>query len=100
MTVCVGKNCQKVYGGTNSEQKFKRNEVLPSWPRAKKMESQPCWDLKIAFDEGKNHFKGLKIPFKRITSLLEKCDQGCVHSLGLTNPGNWLLSILITLFPA
>ena len=62
-------------------------------------ESQPCWNLKITFDEGRNCSEGLKIPCTRITSLLENCDQGCVHNLGLTNPGNWLLSILITLFP-
>jgi len=60
---------------------------------AKKMESQPSWGLKITFDEGRSYPQGLKIPFKKITSLLEKCNQGCVHNLGLTNPGNWLLSI-------
>jgi hypothetical protein len=55
--------------------------------------------IKITFDEGRDHSQGLKIPFIRITSLLEKYDQGCAYNLGLTNPGNWLLSILITLFP-
>jgi len=63
------------------------------------MESQPSWSSKITFDEGSNCSQGLEIPFKRITSLLDKCDQGCMHNLGLTNPGNWLLSIRITLFP-
>ena len=45
---------------------------------SQKMASQPCCDLKIKFDEGRNHSQGLKIPFTRITSLLEKCDRGCV----------------------
>jgi len=73
------------------EQKFKGKEVLPPWPRAKKMESHPCCDLKITFDKDRNYSQGLKIPFAMITSLLENCDQGCAHNLGLTNPGNWLL---------
>jgi len=29
------------------EQKIKRKEVLPPWPRAKIMVPQSCWDLKI-----------------------------------------------------
>ena len=39
------KNCQKVTVVRTPEQKFERKEVLPSWPRAKKMASQPCLDL-------------------------------------------------------
>ena len=40
---------------------------------SQKMASQPCCDLKIKFDEGRDHSPGLKIPFTRITSLFEKC---------------------------
>jgi len=39
-------NCQRVEGGTNPEQKFKRKELLPLWPRAKKMEPIPLLRLK------------------------------------------------------
>ena len=99
MTVWVEKIVKKFMVVRTPAQKFRKKEVLPPWLRAKKMKSQPCWGLKITFDEGRNCSQGLKIPFKRITSLLEKCDQGCVHNLGLTNLGSWLLSILITLFP-
>ena len=99
MTVWVEKIVKKFMVVRTPAQKFRKKEVLPPWLRAKKMKSQPCWGLKITFDEGRNCSQGLKIPFKRITSLLEKCDQGCVHNLGLTTPENWLLSILITLFP-
>jgi len=81
------------------EQKFERKEGLPPWPRTKKMESQPCCDSKIKFDEGKKLLSEIKIPLTRIPSLLEKHGQGSVHNLGLTNPGNWLLSILVTIFP-
>jgi hypothetical protein len=81
------------------KQKFKRREGLPPWPRAKKMESQPCCDLKIKFDESKKLLSEIKIPFTRITNLVEKRGPGSVPNLGLTNPENWLLSILITLFP-
>jgi len=99
MTVWVEKIVKKFMVVRTPAQKFRKKEVLPPWLRAKKMKSQPCWGLKITFDEGRNCSQGLKIPFKRITSLLEKCDQGCVHDLGLTTPENWLLSILITIFP-
>jgi hypothetical protein len=56
---CVGKIVKKFMGVRTPEQKFKRKEGLPPWPRAKKMASQPCWDLKITFDEGKNYSKAL-----------------------------------------
>jgi len=39
-------NCQRVEGGTNPEQKFERKELLPLWPRAKKMEPIPLLRLK------------------------------------------------------
>jgi len=67
--------------------------------KGQKMAAPPCCDSKITFDKGRNYSQGLKIPFVRITSLLEKCAQGCAYNLGLANLGNWLLSILITLFP-
>jgi len=87
MTVWVEKIVKKFMVVRTPEQKFKKREVLSPWPRAKKMESQPSGGLKITFDAGRNCSQGFKIPFKRITSLLEKCDQGCVHNLGLTNLG-------------
>jgi hypothetical protein len=82
-----------------SGQKFKRKGGLPPWPRARKMESHPCCDLKIMFDKDRNYSQGLKIPFIRIASFLENCDPGCAHNFRLANLGKWLLSILITLFP-
>jgi hypothetical protein len=33
--------------------------------------------IKTTFYESRNYSQGLKIPFKRNSSILEKCDQGC-----------------------
>jgi hypothetical protein len=57
---CVGKIVKKFMVVRTPEQKFKRKEGLPPWPGAKKMESQPCCELKIKFDEGKNYTQRLK----------------------------------------
>jgi hypothetical protein len=92
---CVEKIVKKFMVVRTPEHKFKKKEVLPPWPRAKKMESQLCWDLRITFDKGRNYSQGLKIPFVIpfvwITSLFENCDPGCAHNFGLANLGNWLL---------
>jgi len=66
-TIWVEKIVKKFMVVRTKEQKFKKKEVLPPWPRAKKMESQPWWGLKITFDEGRSYSQGLKIPFKGIT---------------------------------
>jgi hypothetical protein len=44
--------------------------------------------IKIMFDENRNYSQGLKIPFKRNSSLLERCVQDCVHNLELTKLSN------------
>jgi hypothetical protein len=62
--VRVEKIVKKFMVVRTQEQKFKKKEVLPPWPRAKKMESQHSWGLKITFDEGRNYPQGLKIPLK------------------------------------
>jgi hypothetical protein len=68
MTVCVGKVIKKFMVAQTPEQKFKKKVVLPPWPRAARMESQPSWDLKVTFDEGRNCSQELKIPFESITA--------------------------------
>jgi hypothetical protein len=66
---------------------------------SQKMASQTHCDLKIEFDEGRNHSQGIKNPVHKDYQPLRKVYQGCTPNLGLTTPENWLLSILITLFP-
>ena len=63
-TIWVEKIVKKFMVVRTKEQKFKKKEVLPPWSRAKEMESQPSWGLKITFDEGRNYPQGLKIPLK------------------------------------
>jgi len=67
MTVCIEKKVEKFTVVRTQSGNFKKKEVLPLWLRAKKMESQPSWGLKITFGEGRSCSQGLKIPFKRIT---------------------------------
>jgi hypothetical protein len=72
---CVGKIVKKFMGVRTPEQKFKREEGLPPWPRAKKMESQPCCDLKITFDEGKNYSQGLESLSQGLPAYLKNAAQ-------------------------
>jgi len=49
MTVCIEKKVKEFTVVPTQSGNFKKKEVLPPWPRAKQMASQPWWDLRITF---------------------------------------------------